>query len=153
MARGREREANEAEAVRLCLIGQGTRIVGDCVSDGTVRVEGSVVGNVYAAQAVVVAKGGSVQGEIRTQDALIAGEASGVLVAASRLEIQATARVEGDIRTLRLLLADGAVLNGDLEMGEVDLGAPPQPHPARLRRATVSTEQGAEIALGATKTA
>ncbi len=153
MARGRERETDEADTVRLSLIGPGTRIVGDCVSEGTVRVEGSLVGSVYAGQAVVVAKGGSVQGEIRTQDALIAGEASGVLVAASRLEIQATARVEGEIRTLRLLLADGAVLNGDLQMGEVELGAPPQPHPARLRRATISTEEGGEITLGATKTA
>ena len=67
-----------------------------------------------------------IRGEIRTNDALIAGQVSGTMMAASRLELQATARVDGKIRARRLQLEKGAVLNGEIEMGEIELGSPPK---------------------------
>ena len=124
MARPREREANGNNAM-ISIIGPGMQVVGDCITDGTLRVEGALVGTVYAGKAVVVGKDGTIRGEIRTNDALIAGEVSGTLLAASRLEIQAAARVQGEIQARRLQLEDGAALNGEIQMGEIELGAPP----------------------------
>ena len=67
-----------------------------------------------------------IRGEIRTNDALIAGEVSGTLLAASRLGLQPTSRVDGKIRARRLQLEEGAVVNGEIQMGEIELGPPPK---------------------------
>ena len=55
------------------------RVVGDCDTTDTVRIEGQVEGSVRAEKGWVVGKGGSVVGDIHTQDAVIAGSVKGAL--------------------------------------------------------------------------
>ena len=87
----------------------GMKIVGDCETDGTVRVEGTVEGSITAGKAVVVGKQGSVSGDVTTQDAVVSGRVDGTLVASSRLELQATCHIEGEVHTRRMQLEEGAV--------------------------------------------
>lgn len=100
----------------ISIIGPGMRIVGECTTEGTVRIEGSVEGTVRAGKAVVVGREGVVKGEIYTQDAVIGGTVSGILVAESRLELQETSRLEGDVHARRMRLEEGAVLDGEVHM-------------------------------------
>jgi cytoskeletal protein CcmA (bactofilin family) len=123
MARERDNGAPAPESV-ISIIGPGMTIVGDCETDGTIRIEGSVEGSIKAGKAVVIGKQGVVTGDITTQDAVISGRVEGTLVAASRLELQATCRIEGEIHTRRMQLEEGAVLNGNVHMGQ-DLPQPP----------------------------
>ena len=55
MARDRNPKPSPQEQV-ISIIGPGMRVVGDCDTDGTVRIEGAVQGNVRAGKAVVVGK-------------------------------------------------------------------------------------------------
>jgi cytoskeletal protein CcmA (bactofilin family) len=96
------------------------RIVGDCETDGTVRVEGTVEGNIRAEKAVVVGREGKVKGDIATQDAVISGMVQGTIRAGSRLEVQATSRIEGEVVADRMQLEEGAVLNGTVQMGKAE---------------------------------
>jgi cytoskeletal protein CcmA (bactofilin family) len=121
----------------ISIIGPGMRVNGDCFTEGTLRIEGEVVGTVHAGKAVVVGKDGAVLGDVVTHDAVVAGRVTGTLRAASRLEVQATARIEGEVHTRRLQLEDGATLNGSVQMGEVALpamepGSEAGPHPGAL---------------------
>jgi cytoskeletal protein CcmA (bactofilin family) len=102
----------------ISIIGPGMRVVGDCDTEGTVRIEGIVEGSVKAGKAVVIGKQGKVIGDIHTQDAVVSGHVSGTLVAESRLELQASCRIDGEVRTRRMQLEEGAVLNGTVQMGE-----------------------------------
>ena len=101
----------------VSIIGPGMKITGDCHSDGTIRVEGSVEGSVNAAKSVVVGKDGIVVGDVTTQDAIIAGRVSGSVTAESRVELQASCRIEGDIRSRRVKLEEGGQVDGALHMG------------------------------------
>lgn len=74
-------------------------------------------GNIRAGKAVVVGKDGKVEGDIFTQDAVIAGSVKGVVRAESRLEVQATSTLEGEIVAARMQLEEGATLNGTVQMG------------------------------------
>lgn len=102
----------------MSLIGPGMNIVGDLVTDGTVRVEGRIEGTIRAGKTVIVGKGGEVVGDIFTQDAVIGGSIRGTVVAESRLELQATSDIDGQIRTRaqHLQLAEGARFNGQVQM-------------------------------------
>lgn len=131
MVRPRDRGEADTGPV-ISIIGPGMRVDGDCIAEGTIRIEGSVRGLVHAAKAVVIGKNGEVDGDVCTQDAVISGRVTGTVLAASRLEIQSTARVEGEIRTRRLQLEEGAVLNGAVHMGEVNLDTPVPPPPAQF---------------------
>jgi cytoskeletal protein CcmA (bactofilin family) len=113
----REASGTPPEAV-ISIIGPGMKVVGDCQTDGTIRVEGAVEGSVHAGKAVVIGKQGSVKGNIVTQDAVVSGRVQGTLVAESRLELQATCHIEGEVHTRRMQLEEGAVLNGTVHMGE-----------------------------------
>ena len=84
MARDRGDSATAPEAV-ISIVGPGMKVVGDCETDGTVRIEGAIQGSVRAGKAVVVGKDGSVEGDIFTQDAVVSGRIVGSLVAESRL--------------------------------------------------------------------
>ena len=101
----------------VSIIGPGMKIVGDCSSDGTIRVEGNVEGSVKAGKSVVVGKDGVVKGDIATQDAIIAGTVDGSVTADSRVELQASCRVQGDIRSRRVKLDEGGQVDGQLHMG------------------------------------
>jgi len=119
----RETTGSPPESV-ISIIGPGMTVVGDCETEGTVRVEGTVQGSIKAGKAVVIGKQGKVTGDIVTQDAVISGYLSGTLVAESRLELQATCHVDGEIRTRRMQLEEGAVLNGTVQMGDRKKAAP-----------------------------
>lgn len=121
MARDRENTATAPDSV-ISIIGPGMTIVGDCETDGTVRIEGTVEGSVKAGKAVVIGKQGSVKGDVVTQDAVISGRVDGKLTAASRLELQATCRIDGEVHTRRMQLEEGAVLNGSVLMGADAVG-------------------------------
>lgn len=104
--------------VGLSIIGTGMRVVGDIMAEGVVKVEGVVVGTVRAGRQVLVAKGGEVEGDIITREAIVGGEVRGSIQADERVEVQATSVVHGDIATRRLFVQEGGEINGVLRMGE-----------------------------------
>ena len=115
MAKSRGNVGTPAESV-ISIIGPGMKVDGNCETTGTIRIEGTVVGSVKAAKAVVVGREGKVLGDITTQDAVVSGSVEGTLVVESRLELQATCRIDGEVRAARLQLEEGAVLNGNVSM-------------------------------------
>ncbi len=108
-----EQTSNDAA---ISLIAQGMKIVGDCETDGTIRVEGRVEGTLRAGKSVVVGRAGEVTGDIITQDAVISGRVNGNILAESRLELQSTCDIQGEIRSRRVQLDEGARFNGQIHM-------------------------------------
>lgn len=126
----------------MSIIGPGMRITGDLVTEGTVRVEGRIEGTVRAGKAVVVGKEGEVVGDVHTQDAVIGGRVQGTVIAESRLELQATARIEGQIsaRAQHLVLEEGCRFNGQVQMlGEEQAQQPQRALPAATGADTPQT--------------
>ena len=107
----------DAEA-GLSIIGTGMRVVGDITAEGVVKVEGTVVGTVRAGRQVLVAKGGTVEGDVMAREAIIGGEVRGSIHSDERVEIQSSSVVHGDIATKRLLVQEGGEINGVIRMGE-----------------------------------
>jgi len=118
MARDQKHEGPVRELSDVVsVIGPGMEIVGDIKCDGTVRVEGRVKGSIKATKSVVVGKGGTITGDVETQDVVVAGCVNGTVVGASRVELQETCKVEGDIRSRRIKLDEGGHVEGRLHMG------------------------------------
>lgn len=108
----------------LSIIGAGMRVVGDITADGVVKIEGTVVGTVRAGRQVLVGKGGEVEGDVVSREAIIGGEVRGSIRADERVEIQATSVIHGDIAAKRLLVQEGGEINGVVRMGETAVEEP-----------------------------
>jgi cytoskeletal protein CcmA (bactofilin family) len=138
MAFGRKSEGAAAPRVigeaSMSIIGPGMTVVGDVITEGTVRIEGRIQGTVRASKAIVIHKDGAVDGDIITQDAVIAGRVRGTVMAESRLELQATCDIEGQIRApvQHLQLEEGARFNGQIQMLDENQvrSLPPMPQTA-----------------------
>ena len=117
-------QAAQPSTGAISIIAPGTKVTGDIETDGTLRVEGMVEGMIKAAKAVVVGKDGVVNGDIATQDAVIGGRVVGTVAAESRLELQATCMIEGEIRARRVKLEEGGKVNGQVAMGETSTSRP-----------------------------
>lgn len=102
----------------LSIIGGGMKVVGDITAEGVVKIEGTVVGTVRAGRQVLVAKGGLVEGDVFSREAIIGGEVRGGIQAEERVEIQTSSVVHGDIATKRLFVQEGGEINGVVRMGD-----------------------------------
>lgn len=130
MAKARGAPASSTDKI-ISIIGPGMHIVGDCDTTDTIRIEGRIEGSVRAEKAVVIGKGGHVHGDIQTQDAVIAGTVNGALDVDSRLELQSTCVVDGEIRATRIKLDEGGVVHGNVQIGRKEgAGAQAAPMPA-----------------------
>jgi cytoskeletal protein CcmA (bactofilin family) len=102
----------------LSIIGPDLRVEGEMVSRGVVKVEGTVVGSVRAERQVLVAKGGTIEGDVTTQEAVVGGVIAGTVTASARVEVQEGAVVNGDIVTKRLVVMEGGEVNGHVRMAD-----------------------------------
>lgn len=98
------------------IIGGGTEIKGTMRTDGTVRIDGSFEGEIYADGDVVIGEKGFVKATLVAKTILIAGKIEGNIEARERIELVATGRLIGDIKTPNLVIADGAIFIGRSEM-------------------------------------
>ncbi|MCS7232923.1 MAG: polymer-forming cytoskeletal protein [Synergistetes bacterium] len=98
------------------LVGGGTEIRGTMRADGTVRIDGFFEGEIFAEGDVVIGEKGTVKATLVAKNILIAGKVEGNVEARERLELVATGRLIGDIKTPNLVIADGAIFIGRSEM-------------------------------------
>jgi len=80
-------------------------------------ISGDVSGAVRATK-VEVRRGGSVRGGIVADEAVIHGRVHGGVQARTRLALEESAEVEGDVLARRLALKEGGRVNGNIRMGD-----------------------------------
>ena len=115
----RDRERSNPEVVEaISIVGPGMTFVGDCETEGTLRVEGRLEGSVRAGRMVVVGPSGVITGDVHARNATVAGTVKGTVVAEARLELQETSRVDGEVFARTVQVGEGAVLNAAVRMGD-----------------------------------
>jgi len=101
-----------------CLIGAGTRVEGNVIFSGGLRVDGQVRGNIVAEAdkpgTLVVSEQAQVEGEIRVPHVVINGVVNGPVNSTEYVELQAKANVTGDVYYNTLEMQLGAVVQGRL---------------------------------------
>jgi cytoskeletal protein CcmA (bactofilin family) len=99
-----------------CVIGAKTTVKGEISGDEDILVEGVVEGQIKIQKDVRVGPGGTVRATVHAQSVLISGEMVGDCHAQSRVEIQATGKLTGNISAPRVVIAEGAVFKGNSDM-------------------------------------
>ena len=101
------------------LIGAGTIIEGDVRSNGDIRIDGTVMGNVYSKAKVVLGSTGIIEGNVNGQNADLSGTIKGKINITELSFLKSTAKITGDIVTGKLVVEVGASFTGSCNMGPV----------------------------------
>ncbi len=101
----------------------GCTIRGELEFTTTFRLEGTVEGTVRSTAELVIGEGGAVVGEVVVARCLVAGTVRGAITATERVVLHAGSKVEAKIVTPRLVMEDGASLEGHVAMKSRDEGS------------------------------
>jgi cytoskeletal protein CcmA (bactofilin family) len=105
------------------LISSDVSIKGEVSFDGSMRIEGKVEGKIQSKGKISFGQGAQVVAEVQVGEAKIEGTFKGNLTAASRIELAATAHVLGDVRSTKLVIAEGATFVGNCHVSPEALKA------------------------------
>jgi cytoskeletal protein CcmA (bactofilin family) len=111
-------------------IGKSISIKGDLTGNEDLEIEGKVDGRVELPNnQLTIGANGHVQAELKAKAVVIVGHVSGNVVGTERVEIQATGVVDGDVTAPKLVVAEGARVNGSIHMTDkaTAQAQPPEP--------------------------
>lgn len=98
------------------LIGAGTTMKGDITSNGDLRIDGTLVGNINCSAKVVIGANGNVQGDIQGQQADIMGKVTGTIKVKDLLQLKGGSTVNGNLEASKLQIEPTANFNGQCHM-------------------------------------
>jgi cytoskeletal protein CcmA (bactofilin family) len=110
----KDKVAMELQSIST-LISEGCIIDGNLKAPAYVRIDGQITGDVMVDEGLILGEKGVIMGNVTTKELVVYGTIDGNLQVAS-LEIKATGKITGEIRTQTLAVENGAVYNGNLSM-------------------------------------
>jgi len=112
------------------LLGDGGRVDGTLTIPGPLSISGTVHANGSVGGVLTIGRTGRWHGDVHAHAAVVLGELHGALVVDTTLELGRTAVVHGSVRAALVAIADGAVVNGRIDV----TGATPPVHFTDRRR-------------------
>ncbi len=100
----------------VTIISTGVLLDGKISSNGNVRIDGQVKGNINAKGNVTVGSEGEIDGEINAQIIMLGGRVTGTVNATEKVMLESTSSLKGDIITKILVIEEGAVFEGTSNM-------------------------------------
>lgn len=101
---------------RLNVIVEGSKVIGDMITESNLRVDGEVVGNISSAAKVVIGASGFIKGNLTCSEADIEGKIEGILKVDGLLTLRSKAQIEGEITTGKFQVEEGAQFSGHCRM-------------------------------------
>jgi cytoskeletal protein CcmA (bactofilin family) len=98
------------------IIAAGTTLKGDIASNGDIRIDGTLQGNIQCQAKVVIGANGSVDGDISGQQADIMGKVTGTIKVKELLQLKGGSFVSGNLYAGKLQIEPSANFNGQCHM-------------------------------------
>jgi len=111
-------ERHAATEQKISIIASGMMMEGTVESQGDIRVEGKIKGTLICKAKLVIGASGVVEGNIDALNANIAGQIEGSVLVRDVLQVQETARINGDVCTEKMNMQTGGLVTGQIKMGK-----------------------------------
>jgi cytoskeletal protein CcmA (bactofilin family) len=109
-------KTQKPKVMEINVVAKNTAIIGDIISEGDFRIDGTLEGNIKTKGRVIIGVSGSVKGKIDAVNSDIEGKFSGDLLVQETLTIKATAVISGDVVIGKLSVEPGATFNASCSM-------------------------------------
>jgi cytoskeletal protein CcmA (bactofilin family) len=117
MAKQSLKSYGEPQEKTINIISESTLIKGDIISNGDIRIDGELIGNIEAKGRLVIGPTGKVEGEINCNNIEVSGYIKGKLIVSELITMKASAKIYGDITAGKLSVEPGSLFTGTCSMG------------------------------------
>ncbi len=98
------------------VIGSSIVIDGEIAGEEPIIVQGTVKGRIAVSESVFVESAATIEADVEADTVEVAGVLTGNVTAGARVELKADSKMVGDIKSPRILIADGALFKGNIDM-------------------------------------
>lgn len=110
-------------------MGSGTTIEGKISTEGSIRIDGKLIGEVKAKANAAIGSAGNVEGNVTAKNVSVSGRVKGTVIASEKLILEGKSVMQGDVRAARLVIDEGAMFDGRCSMsGSSTPTSPPSHH-------------------------
>jgi len=110
---------NESEGAMNTIIGKGTRLDGSLEVAQSLRIDGYFKGSIKASDTLIVGATGELSDvSISVKNAVIGGNIKGNITASSKITLESSSRLEGDLTAKLLIIEEGALFTGNCKSGD-----------------------------------
>jgi cytoskeletal protein CcmA (bactofilin family) len=95
---------------------QGTVVEGKVKATNDIRIDGAIKGELVCDAKVIIGPSGSIEGNVKCQNAVIEGQFNGILLVSELLNIRETAKVTGEVSYGKLIVQSGAIISGSYKV-------------------------------------
>lgn len=111
--------ADNSAIKNLNLIGTGTIVDGKIRTQGSLRIDGKVTGEVHAAENLAIGLTGDIEGAVNGKNVTVGGKVKGNITSVDKLVMEAKSVVRGDVKAAKLVIDEGAIFDGRVTMTEI----------------------------------
>jgi cytoskeletal protein CcmA (bactofilin family) len=98
------------------IINKGITIKGEISGPAAIEVLGRIEGTARTDSSLHVKSGGQVSGTLSAKQVIIEGDVDAQISGDAKVELRASAKVRGDIKTKALVITEGASFDGKIQM-------------------------------------
>lgn len=111
------------------VLGKSVMVKGQILSREDLTIDGEVEGTVELQEhRLTVGPNGKVQAAIKAREIVVLGTVNGNVEASDKIDIRREAKLVGDIKTVRIVIEDGAYFKGSIDIARPETKqAPPKP--------------------------
>ena len=104
----------------VSIISNSVKIDGNLFSEGNVRIDGIIYGNVSVNGNLTIGDGSDLQGEVKAKNITMNGKVLGKVTALEKMKLESKAVLKGDIITKFLVIDEGAYFEGFSHMNNTN---------------------------------
>ena len=104
------KDFNSAEEVSI--LSSGVKVEGKLYSEGNVRIDGQVIGDVTVNGNLTLGDGSEIKGEIKAKNVTISGHTEGTINSSEKIILENKSVVKGDLSCKILVIEEGAKFDG-----------------------------------------
>ncbi|MBI1939818.1 MAG: polymer-forming cytoskeletal protein [Ignavibacteriales bacterium] len=106
----------ESHPEDVSIISAGVKIDGDLHSEGNVRIDGGVTGNITINGNLTLGESSEIKGIVKAQNVNMNGKIEGSVIVSERLKLESKSVMKGDITAKVLIVDEGALFDGSSKM-------------------------------------
>ncbi len=103
------------------IIGESILVKGNLEGDEDLTVQGRVEGSINLTRTIIIEPGGVIKAEVSVANAIVSGVMVGNISATDSVELTETGRMLGDIQAPRVIINEGALFKGQVDMGDLEM--------------------------------
>lgn len=106
----------DGDSEDITIISNGVKVEGKVSSNGSIRLDGIIQGDILCQGNITIGESGEVYGKVNGQSITIGGKVEGIVNAKEKLILEAKADLKGDVFTKILVVEAGARFDGKSNM-------------------------------------